>query len=225
MHKIQIQMRWLASAVLVAGTIGFLAGSAFTEDPAPDEAEMMKMIMELATPGAAHQQLADMAGDWDVDATMWMTPGEPIASKATSKGTMALGGRYLATEYSGTFQDMPFNGRGVLAYDNFKKQYQSVWFDSMSTSLSLETGSMSDDGKTLTMNGAWEGPMGKVPFRNVYAFESKDRYTLTAYHTMGGEEAKTMELVFTRSAPKAAAPAPAPARGRCCPPGTRGPGY
>lgn len=214
----KFQMRWLMSAVVVAGTIGFLAGSAFTEDPAPpDEAAMMKMMEEWAKPGPAHENLAALVGDFDVVSTMWMFGPEPIVTKATSKSKWVLDGRYVQIEYSGTFQDADFQGRGVMGYDNNLKQYQSLWYDNLGTGLTLETGSASEDGKTITFVGELDTPMGKIGMRHVYQIESNDKFTLTGYAKMEDKETKSMELVFTRK--KAAV-------GRCCPkPTSKGPGY
>lgn len=216
------RMRSLAGAVVVAGLVGFLAGSAFTDEADSSDAEMMKMMLEMAKPGPQHEALAVMAGDWDVQAKMWMSGPEPSVSKATSKNSMLLGGRYMQYDYSGVFSDMPFEGRGTLGFCNVNKKYQSVWVDNFSTSLAMETGSLSEDGKTLTMSGHFDIPGGQVPVRHVYTFEGKDKYVLTGYSTMGDKEMKSMELTFTR---KAAAPAQPAANGRCCPEGTKGPGY
>jgi len=214
----KFRMRWLMSAVVVAGTIGFLAGSAFTEDPAaPDEAAMMKMMMELAQPGPAHKYLDAFAGDFDVASSMWISGPEPIVSKASSKSWWVLDGRFVRIEYSGKFKDVAFEGRGIMGYDNHKKAYQILWYDNFGTGLSLETGTLSEDGKTVTFGGEMDTPMGKVGVRHVYTVESHDKFTLTGYAKMGDEETKSMELVFTRK--KAAV-------GRCCPkPTSKGPGY
>ena len=219
-----LRIRWFASALIVTGTIGFLAGAAFTEDPAMDEEAMMKMMIELGTPGEHHKNLAKMAGDFDVAAKMWMSGPDPIESKASSSSEMTLGGRYLTMNYKGSFQDMPFDGRGVMAYDNATETYLSVWYDNMSTGIMVSRGKLADDGKTLTMTGHWDGPGGmKQEMRHVYVFGDDGSYALTGYHSQGGEEMKAMELTFSK-AKKAAAPAAA-ANPRCCPKGSKGPGY
>jgi hypothetical protein len=222
-----LKMRWLASAIVVAGTIGFFAGAAYTEDPAAGEMDvdaMMKMMTEQAKPGEHHAKLASLAGEWDVASKTWMGGPEPMESTASCKNTVILGGRYVNVEYMGDFSGTPFEGRGVMGYDNFKKHFVSTWCDTMSTGLSMETGSLSEDGKTLTLTGEWESPAGKASVRHVYDFLSADQYVLTGYTSMGGAEMKAMELTFTRKKASAAAAGGA-GRGRCCPPGSKGPGY
>jgi len=222
------KMRWLVSAVLVAGTIGFFAGTSFSEDPEPSEEEMMKMMMELAKPGPGHETIDPMVGDFDVASKMWSPGADPVVSKASATTAWQLGGRYAGTDYQGDFQGMDFHGRGVMAFDNFKKQYQSIWYDSFSTNIMIMTGTGSEDGKTITMTGTWDGPMGKIPMKHVYHVEGPDTHTLTAYMSSPEGEMKHMELTFTRkkaAATPAAAPA-ARANSRCCPrPTTKGPGY
>ena len=219
--------KWFLSAILTAGLIGFIAGAGFTDEGGADaeREEMMKQMMELAKPGPGHEAMAPMVGEWDVEATMWMEPGaDPQKSKATSSTTWILGGRYALTKYSGSFgegeEQMPFEGRGIMAFDNFKKQYQSVWIDSFSTSVMNMTGDVPAEGKPIETKGVWDGPMGKLEMRHEYIVESNDKHKMVGYMTMPGMgEMKHMELAFTRK--KAAASNP-----RCCPPQkTKGPGY
>ena len=221
-----MKKHWVMSAILAAGLVGFLAGSGFTEEGQPSEEEMMKMMMELAKPSDGHKAMEPMVGDWDVTAKMWM-PGEekPDESKATSKTTWTLGGRYALIEYKGEFgigdKKMPFEGRGVMAFDNFKKQYQTVWFDSFSTNIMTMTGPAPEEGKDIDLKGTWDGPMGKMDMRHTYTIESNDKHVMTGYMSTPEGEMKHMELTFTRK--KAAAAAANP---RCCPPQkTKGPGY
>ena len=219
------KMRWLVSAVLVAGSIGFFAGTGFSEDPEPSEEEMMKMMMELGKPGPGHKAMEPMMGDFEVDSKMWMNDPEPIQSKATSTSDWVLGGRYATIDYKGSFQGMDFHGRGVMAFDNFKKEYQSVWYDSFSTNILYMTGSASDDGKTITFTGTWDGPMGAMKMKHVYQIVGPDTYTLTGYMETPEGDQKHMELTFNRRKAPAAAPAVRVNR-RCCPkPTTKGPGY
>ena len=216
--------RGFLSGVLAAGLIGLIAGSGFTDDAAPSDDEMMKMMMELSKPGPGHKAIDPMVGEFDVVSKMWMKPGdEPMESKATCTTTWTLGGRYAEVKYSGKFKmgevETDFEGRGVLAFDNYKKQYQNTWRDSFSTNIMIMTGEASEEGNRIELNGVWDGPMGKMGMRHVYAIESNDKYVLTAYMSTPQGEVKHMELTFTRK--KAAA-----SSGRCCPPQTsKGPGY
>ena len=52
-------------------------------------------------------------------------------------------------------------GHGVNGYDPMKKQYVSVWCDSMMPSPSFFWGTMDEKTKTLTMTGDMVGEDGK----------------------------------------------------------------
>ena len=221
-----LKKRWLLSAVLAAGLVGLFAGAGFSDEGQPSEEEMMKMFMELAKPGPGHKAMEPMIGDFDVTSKMW-SPGkpEPDESKATCKAYWVLGGRYAQIEYHGTFdvagKPMEFDGRGVMAFDNYKKQYQSVWYDSFSTNMMMTTGPAVEPGQPIELKGTWDGPMGKIDMRHVYTIESNDKYVMTAYMATPEGEMKHMELTFTRKQAGAAKANP-----RCCPPQkTKGPGY
>jgi hypothetical protein len=218
-----MKFRWLASAVLAAGLIGFLAGSGFSEDEAPSEEEMMKMMMELAQPGEPHQALQPFIGEWDVVSKSWMKPGEPPeVTSATCSSTWFLGGRFMKTHFEGDFHGQPFTGAGLVGYDNFKKHYTSIWVDTWSSGILPSTGSAEDG--VITLEHVWDGPIGKIPGRMVYEPGENDTWTLTGYMTMAGQEMKHMELTFTR---KAAAPPVSSGRVArpVCPPANTGPGY
>ncbi len=223
-----MKVRGFVSAVIVAGLIGFLAGSGFSEDTkgAPSEkemAEMMEMIKKLGTPGEEHKKLEAMIGEWDVVSKMWMGPGEPQVSKATSKNVSFLGGRFVMQDYKGTWMGQPFTGVGLMGYDNFKKQHVGMWLDSWSTGISTQTGSR--DGDAITMNGVWEGPQGTMKMRMVHKFVDKDNMVMTGYMLQGENEMKHMELTYTRKKTVATTPASVPNGGWVCPKPNKGPGY
>jgi hypothetical protein len=219
-----MKTRMIVGAVLAAGLIGFLAGNGFSDDVQPTEEQMMKMIEELATPGPGHKLMEPMAGDFDAESTLWMQPGDenPVKSTASASSKWILGGRYLVTDYSGDMKGMPFTGLGILAFDNFKQQYQSAWIDSFSTGIGMSTGAASTDGKSFTVSMTWDGPMGKIPMETQWIVVDKDNFMMRMHMEMGGVKFKHMELKFKRRAKAASAK-----RGACCPerPGNRGPGY
>lgn len=203
-----MKTRWLLCALVAAGSIGFFAGTGFSEDPPagpPSDEQMMKMMEEYARPGPAQEAMKAFAGDWDVASKAWMKPGEdPMTSSGTSSSHMTFGGRYLRMTYSGDFMGKKFEGAGVMGFDNHLKQYQSVWYDTMSSGMMWSTGKTLDDG-TIEINGVWDGPMGKMDSRMQYKVVDKDTYVLTGWMKMEGMpgEMKHMELTFTRKKARA----------------------
>ena len=193
---------WIGVVVVAAAGFGWFARTGFTEDEpqAPADPTMEEMI-KLGSPGPQHEYLKPMAGTWDVESSMWMGPGEPTKSKATSTSTWVLGGRFLRQEYQGEMEGMPFTGLGYTGFDNYKQQFVGTWMDSWSSGYMPVSGPPSKDGKTITTSGTWEGPMGTMTFRYVLEIKSQDEHVMTMYMSQdGSEEMKHMELIYRRKA-------------------------
>ena len=191
--------RWLACAFVAVGAIGFLAGVGFSEDEPPSDEEMMKMMLELGQPGPQHEIFKSMAGEWTASAKFWMKPGEePQLTSGSATNTLVLGGRFLHQRFNGMFQGMKHFGSGFLGHDNFKKTYQNLWVDNFSSGMALSEGTGGEDGKSINLSYTWEGPMGKIPGRFTYTVTGKDSHKLEGWMTMGEQEMKSMEIVYTR---------------------------
>lgn len=185
----------LAALALAALTAAL---PALAQDGQMDEKAMQEMMMKLAVPGAPHQHLAEGAGKWTAEMTMYMPGSEPATSKGTYEAEMVLGGRYLVGRYHSTFMGQPFEGMSVDGYDNAKQEFFSLWFDEMGTGYFLTTGHASEDGKTYTYTGSMDmGPM-KMPTRSVTTYPDKDTMHFVMYQTMGGQESKSMEVTYRR---------------------------
>jgi hypothetical protein len=155
-------------------------------------------FMKFSQPGKEHALLKQMAGTFDADVETSMAPGAPvIKSKATQKGEMLLGGRYLRGVFSGDMMGMPFQGFGITGYDNQKKKYFSTWIDSMSTGMMVAEGSADASGKVLTFTGTYDDPMlgRKVNYRHVTTIVSPDKFTFEMF--MAGEDGKEHRSMFT----------------------------
>lgn len=234
-----ITLRKFAIALLVAAGVGFTAGTAFTEDPAPDmdaqQKAMMDLMFKLAEPGEQHALLARMEGEWDVATRAWPM-GKLQESKGWCRNRMVLGGRYLHTDWKGEMFGKPHTGIGMMGYDNGKQHYHSQWYDSMSSACYQLIGQASDDGSSISSIGTWEmklpdGQEMKMKTRMVYTFKDADTFVMEHYSVMGDKEVREMELTYKRRKPAqepAQEPAQAPARRAgpgCCPPRGKGPGY
>jgi hypothetical protein len=161
----------------------------------------MKAMMAYATPGDIHKMMAKSVGDWTGDISMWMQPGaEPMKSTGQLKNEMILGGRYLRGTNTGNFMGQSFEGIGVTAYDNAKKQFINTWIDNMGTGIMTLTGTWDAATNSITFTGNMVDPAsGKdVPVREVIKMVDDNHQTLEMYATMGGKEMKTMEIKYTR---------------------------
>jgi hypothetical protein len=167
----------------------------------PSQQEMMAAMMKMATPGPEHAALSPLAGSWKTVTKMWNSPaGEPMTSEGTCERSWVMGGRYLVANYKGVFGDMPFEGMEVLGYDNLKKQYVSSWVDNMGTGIMMSQGSAMDpSAHSFTLSGSMTDPMGNAStMRGVTNIVDGNTYTMTMYANDRGQEAKMMEITYSR---------------------------
>ena len=124
---------------------------------------MMEAFMKMAEPGEHHEHLKVLAGTWKTTTKMWMGSGDPEVARGVSKNTWILGGRYMQSEFKNTTEGHPFEGFGLLGYDNAKKQHFSMWCDSMSTMIMVSHGTCDDSGKVFTYTASYDCPMTGQP--------------------------------------------------------------
>jgi hypothetical protein len=178
----------------------------------PNEAEMMKQMMELSKLNENHKLLASLAGNWTYNIKFWMNP-DPNAKPQESKGNATtkpvMGGRYFVMDVSGKMQmpgpdgkmkDVEFKGMGIDGYDNVKKKFVSSWIDNMGTGIEFSEGTYDPATKTFTYASEMEAVPGmKTKVREVLKIADNDHHTFEWYEDRGkGQEAKTMEISYTR---------------------------
>jgi hypothetical protein len=176
--------------------LSLLAGTAYAQTDAE-----MKAWEAYMTPGEAHKMMAEETGTWNCDMTFWHAPGSP-AEKATSTANikMILGGRYQEMNYSGNVMGMPFEGKGLLAFDNTTKEYTTTWVDNMGTGMMVMRGKAKPGSKTLEFTGEMVDPVSGKPkkCREVYSIVDANTRKMEMYDLSGSKEFKTMEIVMKR---------------------------
>lgn len=193
-----------ASAAVTTSPMAAPAGS-------PNEAEMMKQMMELAKLNENHKLLGDLAGTWTYTVKFWMNP-DPNAKPQESKGTAVrksmMDGRFFVMDVTGKMEmpgpdgkkkEVTFRGMGVEGYDNVKKKFVGTWVDNMGTGIMMSEGTYDPATKTFIYTGEYEGIPGmKQKIREVLKIVDKDHHIFEWYEDRGGQEAKTMEISYTR---------------------------
>ena len=177
----------------------------------PSEAEMMKQMTELAKLNENHKLLASLAGTWSYTVKMWMNPdpnAKPQESKGTSVTKSTMEGRFFVTEVTGKMEmpgpdgkmkDFTFKGMGTDGYDNVKKKFVGSWVDNMGTGIMMSEGDYDPATKTFTYTSEYEATPGmKQKIREVLKMTDKDHHVFEWYEDRGGQEAKTMEISYTR---------------------------
>jgi hypothetical protein len=173
--------------------------------PSPeDQQKMMAAMMAAMKPGPQHDVLAKMAGDWTVTGKMWMNPKEdPMPmDPGTEYAEMILGGRYLQSVMNGKMMGMPYEGHGLMGYDNVKKQYQITYVDNMGTAISTGTGTADATGKIISLMGKMDDPStGKMDSDVKYVYTIKDDKTFV-FEMYGpaptGGLVKMMEMTYVK---------------------------
>jgi len=188
------------------------AQPAASEQPsAADMQKMMAQMMELAKLNENHKLLGSLAGTWTYDIKMWMNP-DPNAPPQQSKGTAVrkpmMDGRYFIGEFTGKMKmpgpdgkmkDMTFKGMSFEGYDNAKQKFVSSWIDNMGTGIMMSEGTYDPATKAFTYTSEIEMLPGmKQKVREVIKIVDNNHHTFEWYEDRGGQEAKTMEINYTR---------------------------
>lgn len=176
-------------------------------DPAkgqPDMQQMMEAYARVSAPGAEHHRLDVMVGDWKVQMSFWADPGsEPEVSAATSHIAWIMDGHYLQEDVvaEGDAAGVQFRGRGTYGYDKARKEYVSVWIDTMSTAIPSSVGQWDVAKNALVLTGETTDPLTGQMKKGKYVmtFPAPNKMIGVAYAIEpGGKEVKEMELVYTK---------------------------
>ncbi len=169
----------------------------------PEEAAMQEAWMKNMTPGPEHAHMAKSAGEWDATVSWRMAPDAPwTTEKGTETRTVIMNGLYVQSEFKGSMMGTPFTGRLIEGFNNTTRKLESVWIDSMSSGMMVQTGEMSSDGKTITMSGTCTDPMTSKPkaIKSVITIENDNAHTMKMYDVdASGKEFESMKIEYTRS--------------------------
>lgn len=169
----------------------------------PSEADRQAMVEaweKAVTPGGQHAWLMESEGAWNVKMTAWLQPGaEPEVTDGTARREAILGGRVLRETFESTLMGRPYQGVAHSGYDNVAGKFWVTWMDNMSTAVFTGEGTCEDDRSRCTYQVSGTDPMsgGEHAMRVDIEFEG-DREVHTFHEDRGGEEFRTMELVYTR---------------------------
>ncbi len=160
---------------------------------------------EMGTkPVAEHAWLQKLVGEWRVASEFVMEPGGPIQKSEGSESVRSLGGLWACGEAQGRMPDgTPFTLVRTLGYDVSSNEYRGCWFGSMTSHLWTSVGTLSDDGKTMTLDG--EGPSmvedGETArYRDVMEIVDEDRHVVTSYgQDDEGEWQEMIKATYTRA--------------------------
>lgn len=185
---------------LVAALAGAASAAVVMQEGGGDPG--MEKWMAAGKPGAPHALLAKLAGDWTTVTEMSMAPGAPpMQTAGTATYEAIFEGRFLTQRFKSDFMGMPFEGRGLMGYDNTSKEYHSHWIDSMGTMAMFSKGKAGDDAKVISVGGSYSDPMtgGTKEARNVITIVDDDSHTMEMFEKDAeGKEHRTIVIKYTR---------------------------
>ena len=165
-----------------------------------EEKAAMDAMEKMAGPGPAHKAIADLAGTWDAEVTMYMGP-TPEKSKGTSENRLVLGGRWVEQRFTSEMMGRPFEGLGYTGYDNFKKKYVGTWMDNMTTAVMVSEGTFDAAGKVMTSTSTMDDFMTGKPtlVRMTSTIVDADNHRFEMFGPgPDGKEMKQMEIHYRR---------------------------
>lgn len=164
--------------------------------------EMMQKWTEYATPGEKHKVLQSMVGEWDYELKFWHTPdSEPEVHKGTSTIKSIMDGRFIKHKAQADMNGMPFEGMGLVGYNNELKKYQTLWIDNMGTGMMTATGQYDAEMKAIVEEGTYTCPMEEKEksFRGITRLISENKFTYEWFtDDKDGNRYRAMEIEYKR---------------------------
>ena len=180
-------------------------------DAKPNDAEMMKQMMEMSKLNENHKLLGSLAGTWSYTVKFWMGSdlnAPPTESKGVAVRKPVMDGRYYSLDVTGKMKmpgpdgkpkDFTFKGMGLEGYDNVKKKFVGTWVDNMGTGVMMSEGSYDPGTNSVTYTSEIEMMPGvKTKVRSVVKITDKDHHVFEWYENRGGKEVRSMEISYTR---------------------------
>jgi len=175
----------------------------------PEQKAMMDKMTKAATPGAQHEMLTKMAGEWACSVKYQMDPSQPWQeSQSTATVTALMDGRYIQEVDSGQMNGMPFTGMGLYGFDNVSGKYVSSWIDNMGTGIMTSVGTPDASGKIINWIGTMNDPVTGKPAKSrmVTTVIDDNHHTFEMFGVPPGakKEMKIMTIDYMRKQESAA---------------------
>ena len=141
--------------------------------------------MTFTKPLPEHQWLQNLVGSWTIESEMFVAPGMPVQTSTGTEVVKNFGGLWAFGEGTLTMPDgSVMQHHSALGYDVSFKEYRSCWFASVCSHLWNSVGTLSEDGKAMTLDCV--GPDMQrdgqtANYRDVIELLDADHRTLTSY--------------------------------------------
>jgi hypothetical protein len=154
-------------------------------------------------PQKEHEWLKQLVGTWRVRSEMKMGPDGPTLQGEGTEKVTSLGGLWAFAEGNAMMPDgQPMEYKFAIGYDVSFHEYRACWFASVSSHLWKYTGTLSEDGKTMTLDCTGPNMMvdGETAnYRDVIEIVDENTRTLTSFGQQeDGEWMQFMKATLTR---------------------------
>jgi Protein of unknown function (DUF1579) len=177
--------------VALAANAGGLAWAQESTKLAPSSSKPdAKAALSSTSSTSEIDVLKKWVGSWEATIESTGRDGKPVTNAAKSIVKLS-GGRWLVTDFDGTFMGAPFIGHEVIGYDPVAKKYVLNWVDSMATSFATGEGLYNPQTKTLTLTvtGRDDSTGKMTTWRQVDIWKDADHHDWTL-RTISAKDAK-----------------------------------
>jgi hypothetical protein len=192
----------LFSIGVVLGTILIVGLPALAQShPQDKQGDVAPPKSDSTKPGAPQASLAKLAGDY-ARVIKFVGPagaGMPPFS-GTAKISVVLGGRFLLEESTDEVMGSKVEGLRLYGYNNSTRQYEMARIYTMSTAITMMTGTSTDGGKTIHFDGATNASAkGAAPLHAEFRVVSEDEFEVTlSTIDDNGKDAPFQSTEYTR---------------------------
>jgi hypothetical protein len=167
----------------------------------PSPEAFLKAMAEAGQPGAEHKKLEPLVGNWNFTLKMWTDPSQsPAELKGAVERKWIMGGRFVQETVKGECDGKPFEGLGLIGYSSAQKKFTVVRACGLCGMVSsgLATCDAAGGKFLCTTEDCCPVTGEKIKGRDEIIIESSDKIVTNVYKTVGGKEAKMVEIVSTR---------------------------
>lgn len=153
-----------------------------------------------ANPGPEHTALLKRAGEYTRIVKFLGQPGAPGEPfSGTAKLSTVLGGRFLLEESSDVVFGHTVEGLRLYGYNNATKQYEMARMYTMSTAITMMTGTSKDGGQTIDFTPTDPAGLGKTPLHAQLRSINDDEFVVT-FSTVkpDGQQTPFQETTYKR---------------------------
>jgi hypothetical protein len=173
---------------------------------AGEEALPKNVVEEMtrySAPGAQHQELSALAGQWTTHTRVWENPeARPVEFPGSAENKMILGGRFLEVESRTQMNGAESHGLGIYGYDAFKEKYSFYYIHDGDTQALVGLGDRDSSG-AITFSVAMDMPLAgehAKPIRAVLRRASASRQVFEMFEKyLDDREWKVLEIAYDRA--------------------------